>query len=152
MALKRNRTEYGSSMAWTALVLSMILVPLLTLVTDGGRILFVRNRLQTATDAACEDAAWSAADFRAWRDSSTTTFETNYYWLARAQSTFYQSLSDQGTIQYSAYVSIFPDYVGAFMNCSSSAQLPLLSGAGLVASPVTVNATCSSRIRFRNMP
>ena len=60
--------EAGQSMAWAAVFLAFVLVPLLTLVVDGGRLFYVRLRLQTAVDAACEDAAWSAADRRAFRD------------------------------------------------------------------------------------
>ncbi len=51
-------------MAWTAVFLAFVVIPLMALVADGARMFYVRGRLQTATDAACEDAAWSAADRR----------------------------------------------------------------------------------------
>jgi len=149
--LVKRRSEQGSSMAWTAIFLSFLLVPLMTMIVDGGRLLSVRNRLQTATDAACEDAAWSAADYRACRDSGDTTFEINWYWIGRAQSTFNQTLGEQATVQYSAWINIVPDFNTAYMNCSSAASVALLSGAG-ITSPVTIRASSSSRIRFRNLP
>ena len=52
-----RRVEQGSSMAWTAVFLITVLSPLMLLVIDGARLLYIRGRLQTATDAACEDAA-----------------------------------------------------------------------------------------------
>ncbi len=139
-------------MAWTAIFLSFLLIPLMTMIADGGRLFAVRNRLQTATDAACEDAAWSAADYRTYRDSGETTFESSWYWIGRAQSTFNQTLGDQSAIQYSASIFIIPNFNSAYMDCFSSASVPLLSGAGLVASPVTIAGSSSSRIRFRNLP
>ena len=144
-----SNSEYGSSMAWTCVVLSFLLIPLLTMIADGARLLNVRSRLQTATDAACEDASWSAADLRAFRDAGTTTFEENWYWIARAQSTFNQTLGEQAAVQYSAWVSIFPDLGSAFMDCQSAASVPLLVGAGV---PINIHAVSSSRIRFRNVP
>ncbi len=139
-------------MAWTAVFLSVMLMPLLMMIADGGRLLHVRNRLQTATDAACEDAAWSAADFAAYRDSGTTTFEINWYWIGRAQSTFQQTLFDQDSVQYTAWVQIVPDYANAIMNCQAAASVPLMVTADTLASPVTIQTTSHSRIRFRNLP
>ena len=148
----KHKGERGSSLAWTALVLSIILIPLLTLITDGGRLLTVRSRLQTATDAACEDAAWSAADYRTFRESGEVTFEQNYVWIARAQTTFYQSLNDQNRLGYAAFIHVTPDFHSDLMSCSSSAQVDLLSGAGLVGSPLTISTASVSRIRFLNAP
>lgn len=144
--------EQGSSMAWTALVLAFLLLPLMTLLVDGGRLLTIRNRLQTAADAACEDAAWSAADFAEFRSSGKTSFQHNWYWIGRAQATFHQTLSEQAALEYSASIDIQPDFDSAYMNCSARARVPLLSGGGAVASPVVLHAGSASRIRFRSTP
>ncbi len=152
MAIQARRSEQGSAMAWAALALAFLVVPLMTLLVDGGRLLTVRNRLQTATDAACEDAAWSAADYAVFRDSGIITFEHNWYWIGRAQDTFNQTLGDQSAIQYTADVDIQPDFNAAYMNCSATARMPLLMGGGIVGSPVTLRAVSSSKIRFRYTP
>ena len=149
---RQRRSEQGSAMTWTALVLAFLVIPLMTLLVDGGRLLTVRNRLQTATDAACEDAAWSAADYAVFRDSGVTTFQHNWYWIGRAQATFNQTLGDQSAIQYTAHVDIQPDFAAAYMNCSAMASVPLLTGGGMVASPVMLRVTSSSKIRFRYSP
>ena len=135
-------------MAWAAVVIAFIVLPLLTLVVDGGRLYYVRLRLQTATDAACEDAAWSAADRRAFRDSGVTTFQYNWYPIAMAQNTFHQTLGEQTIADYSAVVNIRPDYFNARMNCQAQASVPLLTAGGLLYSPATITTTSISKIRF----
>jgi len=135
-------------MAWTALVLSILLIPLLGLVVDGARLFYVRGRLQTAVDAACEDAAWSAADRREYRDAGVTTFQTSGGALAAAQATFNQTLGDRAAKNFTATVSIRPDYTNARMQCQAYAQVPLVTAGGLLWSPVTIPAGSIAKIRF----
>ena len=59
---RSQRSEQGSSLAWAAAFLTTVFLPLMLLVVDGARLLYVRGRLQTATDASCEAAAWTAGD------------------------------------------------------------------------------------------
>ena len=145
---KNHKSEIGQSMAWTAVVLAVIVLPLLTLVVDGGRLYFVRARLQTAVDAACEDAAWSAADKRTFRDSGVTTFQTTWNQIAAAQDTFYQTLGERSAADYAASVAISPDYANARMTCQAQASVPLLTAGGLLYSPVVIATTSISKIRF----
>ena len=142
------RCEAGQSMAWAAVVMAFVVLPLLTLVVDGGRLYYVRLRLQTATDAACEDAAWSAADRRVFRDTGETTFQRNWYPVAMAQNTFHQTLGEQAVADYSAVVVIRPDYFNARMNCQAYATVPLLTAGGLMFSPASISTTSISKIRF----
>ncbi len=131
-------------MCWPSSVL-----PLLTLVVDGGRLYFVRQRLQTAVDAACEDAAWSAADKRTIPgDSGVTTFQTTSTQIAAAQNTFYQTLGERSAANYSARVGINPDYANARMICLAQASVPLLTAGGLLYSPAVITTTSISKIRF----
>ena len=60
--MHEKRLEGGSSLAWTAVFLITVLLPLMLLIVDGARLLYIRGRLQTAADAACEAAAWEAGD------------------------------------------------------------------------------------------
>lgn len=137
-----------SSMAWTAVVLAVVVVPLLTLVVDGARLFYVRGRLQTAVDAACEDAAWSAADRRAYRDGGVTTFNKNGGALGSAVTTFNQTLGDQVAKHFMASVSIQPIFNQARMECQAKASVPLVTAGGLFWSPVSIQAQSASIIRF----
>ncbi len=128
--------------------MAFVVLPLLTLIVDGGRLYFVRQRLQTAVDAACEDAAWSAADRQAFRDSGVTTFQTNGFSIGLAQNTFQQTLGEQAAANFSAGVTISPDYANARMNCLAQASVPLLTAGGLLYSPAAISATSISKIRF----
>ena len=143
-----SRREAGQSMAWAAVFLAFILIPLLALVVDGGRLFYVRLRLQTAVDAACEDAAWSAADRRAFRDNGVTTFQNSWYPIALAQNTFNQTLGEQAMIGYTAVVTIRPDTQNARMSCQAYASVPLLTAGGQLYSPVSITASSISKIRF----
>jgi uncharacterized membrane protein len=65
-------------MAWTAIFLATVLLLLMLFVIDGSRLLYVRGRLQTATDAACEDAAWAAGDRPNYMDTGQTRLGNNW--------------------------------------------------------------------------
>lgn len=140
--------EQGSSLAWTAIVMVFVVVPLMALMVDSARLFSVRARVQAATDAACEDAAWSAGDRREFRETGTTTFDDDWYIIAMAQNTFNHSLSDQAVKQFSATVVITLDYGNTLATCSAVASVPLMTTLGLAFSPVTLDAYSVPAIRF----
>ena len=141
----RCRAERGSSMAWTAIVLTFLLIPFLSLLVDGARLFYVRNRLQTATDAACEDASWLAADRRVFRDSGATAIDAQV--IATAAQTFYNTLSERVAMQYSGYVMIVPDYTTNHFYCQGQAEVRLLTDGGFLP-PLVINVYSASKMRF----
>lgn len=144
----KTQNRFFSSLAWGAVVLTLVVGPLLALIVDGARLFYVRGRLQTAIDAACEDAAWSAADRRAYRDTGATTFESNASIFHAALATFKKTLGDQASKQFYASATITPDYDQARMQCRASADVPLLTAGGLLFSPAHIRAESISLIRF----
>jgi len=133
-------------MVWTALFLAAVVLPLLSLVIDGTRLFYVRGRLQTAVDAACEDAAWSGADYRAFRDTGATKFIPNLESvLAQALGTFDNTLGDRSQINFTASVSIIPNHAAVSMHCSAVAAVPLTIALG---APVNIQTQAVSAIRF----
>lgn len=145
-SIQKRRSERGSSAAWTAIFLAAVVVPLMVLVIDGARLFYVRGRLQTATDAACEDAAWSGADYRAFRDTGATQFLPNLGGvLGKARSTFDNTLGDRSQINFSASVSIVPNFNRVVMQCNSAATVPL---AVMLGSSINIQASAVSAIRF----
>jgi hypothetical protein len=137
------RLDRGSSLAWTAVLLSVVLVPLLMLVGDGARLLYVRARLSTAADAACENAAWSTADRLGWQWYSHTDFLQNYLFL-EAYNTFYQMLSDSDQVRFSPTLSMSLDSTHDVVTCFAQARVPLLVGSGERIVEVQIRA----RMRF----
>jgi len=118
----------------------------MSLVIDGSRLFYVRGRLQTAVDAACEDAAWSGADYRAFRDTGATRFIPNLAGvLAQARGTFDNTLGDRSRVNFTASVSIVPDRANVSMRCSASATVPLTVALG---APVNIRTQAVSAIRF----
>lgn len=136
--------EAGSSLAWTAIFFAAVLVPLMIFVVDGARILRVRSRLQTAVDAACEDAAWSAADVDHYRETGETRFKQNWYIFSIAHTTFQNVLNDQGISQYYPALRVFPDNTHALVACDAQAHVPLLIGSGAAS----IETESVSQIRF----
>jgi hypothetical protein len=137
--------ERGSSLSWMAIFLTAVVLPLVLLVAEGSRWFIIRGRLQTATDAACEDAAWSSADVRAFRRTGTITFTNLPETLPAAQNTFQRTLSMQKVKGYAATLSIMPDSAAAVMNCIGIASVHPSFG---MSRPLQITVRASSAIRF----
>lgn len=144
VVMPHYRSEYGGSMAWTAILFAAVLVPLMIFVIDGSRILRIRSRLQTAVDAACEDAAWSAADVEHYRETGETRFRDNWYMWSVAHTTFQNVLNDQGVSQYYPALRVFPDLSQLLVACDTQATVPLIIGGGATS----IEASSVSQIRF----
>ncbi len=142
-------SENGSSMAWTAIFLVMVLMPLLLLVIDGSRILYVRGRLQTATDAACEDAAWAAGDRPYYTKTGQTRLDPNGIVVGAAQSTFARTLGESTRMAFSPSLSVTLDSAGNQISCSATARVSVLFNAAGVAPQVSVQANTITAVRFR---
>ena len=140
----RSRAEHGGSLAWTAILFAFVLLPMMILVLDGTRIFRVRTRLQTAVDAACEDAAWSAADRGHFQETGETLFDDNWHTWSVAHTTFQNILVDQGAMQYYPALRVFPDFSQAWVACDAQAEVPLMMKGGRV----TISASSVSQIRF----
>lgn len=147
VGLKEHRTlqERGSSLAWMAIFLGTVVLPLILLVAEGSRWFIIRGRLQTATDAACEDAAWSSADMRAFRRTGKITFAYLSETIPVAQDTFQRTLSSQKMMGYSASLSILPDPGAALMACTGIASVRPSFGK---SQPMQIVVHASSAIRF----
>lgn len=139
------RMDRGSSLAWTAVLLSAVLVPLLMLVGDGARLLYVRTRLSTAADAACENAAWSTANRLGWQWNGDTNFLQNQL-FSQAYSTFYQMLSDSEQVRFSPTLSMSLDSTHDVVICFAQARVPLIVGSG----ERIVEVRSMAKMRFTN--
>jgi hypothetical protein len=137
--------ERGSSLAWTAVLLGLVLAPLLLLLGDGARLWYVRGRITTAAEAACEDASWSTADRAVWQRLRDDRYALNFYLLGRAQSTFYQMLSEKARVRYVPSLSLNLDSQNNRVVCRAQAQLPLLMMPGR---EITIRVSAFARLRF----
>jgi len=142
--MKKKDTEKGQSLVLTALIFAFVVIPLFILVIDGTRLWRIRNRLQTATDAACEGAAVSAVDIQAFQMTGKATFQSAHHIWNVAQSTFQDTLAEQGQMNYSAGIQLFPDYGIPSISCTSSASIPLMIWPGAVS----ISTEAISEIQF----
>jgi hypothetical protein len=144
-----RRLEPGSSLAWAAIFLATLLLPLLLLVVDGSRLPDIRGRLQTATDAACEDAAWLVGDRSRYLESGQSLFGNLQAAYAQAQNTFYSTLDERNRMGFSAVLSLTFDEASSQVVCSATASVPVLFDPLEDAPVVTIPASAIAAIRFR---
>ncbi len=139
-------SEAGQSLLWTTFVFMFVLVPLLILVVDGIQFWRIRNQLQVATDAACEEAAYVGADRRAYRDSGAVRFGNTGQAKADATNTFYVTLHNADALQYNPSIQIRFDsgFPSAICNATASVQ-PLISA---LAPSISIQTESESEIRF----
>ena len=137
--------ERGSSLAWSAIFLTVVVLPLLVLVAEGSRWFLIRGRLQAAVDAACEDAAWSSADVRLFRSTGKITFTDLSHRLDAAQGTFRSSLGEPDRLGYQASLQIAPDLGSISMHCSGLAAVRSLLP---ISRPIRITVQASAAIRY----
>ncbi len=141
----RVELERGSSLAWTAVFLAMVVLPLMILIGDGTRLYYVRSHLAQATDAACEDASWSVSDRLIWQRIKDDRYTANWYLVGRAQNTFYQMLAEKAVVKYYPTLSVQLDWENGRAACFGYARVPLTITAG---KEVTVRVAVDARMRF----
>jgi uncharacterized membrane protein len=144
-----KRLEHGSSMAWTAVFLITVLLPLMLLVVDGSRLLYIRGRLQTATDAACEAAAWVGGDRPTYIDTGQTHFIHEGDAIQVAQDTFAATLNERTHMAFIPELRLSLDSNSNQVVCAATAQVPILFQVAGIVPQVTVPASTITAIHFR---
>lgn len=144
-----HKPEQGSSMGWTAIFLAAVLLPLMLLVIDGSRVLYVRGRLQTAADAACEAAAWTVGDRSAYLETGQTRLGNAWQALGVAQDTFARTLGESTRVVFTPLLSITLDYANNQIVCAATARVQVIFNAAGVSPQIDVSASAVSTLRFR---
>jgi hypothetical protein len=144
-----RKLEIGSSLAWAAFFLATLILPLMLLVVDGSRLLDIRGRLQTATDAACEDAAWLVGDRAEYLASGQSLFGDLQVAYVQAQHTFTATLGERNRMVFSAAFSLTFDESNNQVLCSAEANVPILFDALGNAPAVSIPARAVAATRFR---
>jgi hypothetical protein len=144
-----RKLEMGSSLAWAAIFLATLFLPLMLLVVDGSRLLDIRGRLQTATDAACEDAAWLVGDRVEYLASGQSLFGDLPIAYTQAQNTFAATLGERDRMVFSAAFSLTFDESSGQVLCSAVASVPILFNALGNTPPVSIPARAVAATRFR---
>ena len=143
--MKPNSSERGSFLALGAVFMLVVVLALLILL-DGMRLYRVRNLLQVATDAACQDAAVSAPDYEHYKETGETRFLPGVG-EAKAWDTFRYVLAPDGAPvlgMQSPALTVTPEDAADNVLCEGSVDVPMILG------PEThiLTATSISAIRF----
>lgn len=140
-----GKLEQGSSLAWAAVFLAVVVLPLMLLVGDGARLWYVRTRIAQAADAACTDVSWSVGDRLTWQRLRDDRYLADWYLVGRAQNTFYQMLAEKGTVEYVPSLALTLDWENARVQCLAQARVRL----NLVPNQeVTIRSTIYAKMRF----
>lgn len=110
----------ASAFSWTAILMTFVAVPLMSLSIDIVRMMYVRGHLHTATDAACQ-AAVDALDVRRFIETGEARIE---WGRARSQAldVFRATLTDAQTVLYVESLAV--DFPGPRLaHCTSTAQV-----------------------------
>ncbi len=145
--MRVQKSECGQSLALVAAFMLFVGLPLFGLVIDGTRLYRVRSLLQVATDAACEDAAITAPDIEHYKATGEARIGRLYQAQLNAANTFLQTLTPGGSLALdieSPSLVVTPDYANNYMNCASSADVPLI----FLPKTVTIGTTSVSAFRF----
>lgn len=138
----REWRERGYSMAWWAVIFATVLVPLLALSIDITRLLYVRVRVQSAVDAACEAAA-STADIPAWREAGIRRIDPGEA-AANANYAFYRTAAEAGVVRYAPTLSRL-EIVGDTARCRAKASVQSF----ILPIPLRAWAEAEAQMRYR---
>jgi hypothetical protein len=143
--MRFQERERGSSLAWAAVFLAVVVLPLMLLVGDGARLWYVRTRIAQAADAACTDVSWSVGDRLTWQRLRDDRYLADWYLVGRAQNTFYQMLAEQTAVKYVPSLALTLDWENARVQCRAQARVRL----NLVPNQeVTIRSTIYAKMRF----
>lgn len=139
------QNKRADAYAWTAVLILLVGIPLMSLSIDITRLMYVRGHLHTATDAACQAAA-DALDVPLFRNTGARRIQPG---LARSQAgvVFQSALRDADMVGYSPTISVgFPNQTTA--RCQGTASV----GRLIPMTPemnVTVLTVSEMRVRTR---
>ncbi len=143
----RRKNEHGQSLVMVAVFLLFVGLPVIVLAIDGTRLYRVQSLLQTATDAACEDAAVTAPDYEHYKRTGETRFVSNQLLWYRAYQTYNRVWRPFGRVALdvgSYSITIIPDQSRSLMNCTGRVSVPLV----ILPATVTLDALSTSGVRF----
>jgi len=134
--------QRGYAMAWWAVILATVFVPLLALSIDITRLLYVRTRLQTALDAACEAAA-NTADIRAFRESGVRRIDPGPAG-ANALYAFHNTAAEAGIVRFRPALTRL-QIAGDTASCGAEAEVESF----ILPMPLRARAEAVSQMRYR---
>lgn len=143
--MRNQHREQGFSMAFFALFMAFIAIPLTAVAVDLTRYVWVRSVLQRAADAAAESAALEA-DIACFQATGETRFNANALPEAiRMASTTVSPLVSSHVYPSLDYLEL--DETQNTVRVGLSATTRLLVAAGLTGTTIRVEGTSQLRLR-----
>lgn len=138
------RAQPGYAMAWYAMVLTFVFLPLMALAVEVPRLLWVQSHLQTAADAAAEAGADLGLDVDYFRATGDVQF-TNAG--EHASAVFAQTVNDAGLVRYAPELtSVSVDEANNTVQVTAASTVQVLLPALIPSVVIRVQATAQSRV------
>ena len=123
------KSERGDAMAWMAIVMVFLMLPLMGITMDITRAMYVRGHLQAASDAGCQAAA-DAMMVPLFMETGEQRIDAGLIY-GRAAQVFNATLKDSGKVRFRARFELAPAYShfrGVYRDCLGS-QASAIRGA-----------------------
>lgn len=140
--MRRPERESGQAMAFMAVIVAALVLPLMSLAIDASHAMVVRSRLQTAADAACQ-AGVQAVAAQAYQAGGSQSLD-----FSRAASYALQAFSadtEESALRgYQPAITGFSVVNGNALRCEATAQVQTVVG---ITPPMVVRVEAISRAR-----
>jgi hypothetical protein len=133
--------ERGYAMAFWCIVLATVVAPLMSLVIDINRAMYVRTHLQAAADAACQAAA-QALDVPNFNASGPGGRIDPGHARSQANREFAGAIVDKGLVQYGPNLGIA--FTSTHANCTATASVTHFVA---ITPPMNVKVLSTSEMR-----
>lgn len=131
-------------MAWMAIIMAFLMVPLMGLTMDVTRAMYVRTHLQAATDAGCQAAA-DSMHVTLFQDTGTRQINASLMY-GRAAQVFNATLADSGKVRFSPALGLHL-LTATSVECTATASVERLIPVIVPEMNLTVKTISDMRAR-----
>jgi Flp pilus assembly protein TadG len=134
----------GNSMAWMAIIMAFLMVPLMGLTMDVTRAMYVRTHLQAATDAGCQAAA-DSMHVTLFQNTGMRQINASLMY-GRAAQVFNATLTDSGKVRFSPALGLRL-LTATSVECTATASVERLIPVIVPEMNLTVRTVSDMRAR-----
>ena len=141
------KSERGEAMAWMAIVMVFLMVPLMGITIDITRAMYVRGHLQAASDAGCQAAA-DAMMVPLFMETGEQKIDAGLM-VGRAGQVFNATLRDSGQVRFAPTLALRL-LTPTSVECTATASVARLLPS--VVPEINIRVSTVSEMRARSNP
>jgi hypothetical protein len=145
--MRPKTSERGDAMAWMAIIMVFLMVPLMGITIDITRAMYVRGHLQAASDAACQAAA-DAMMVPLFMETGEQRIDEGLMY-GRAAQVFNATLKDSGKVRFMPALSLRL-LTPTSVECTATASVDRLLPS--VVPEISLRVSTVSEMRAHSIP